>query len=168
MDILSNGDINFAQAYDRKIKYIKDAKIAEFNYKVLHLILPCNHNLKKWGKSETDLCNICGTREDIIHLLFHCEHAQRIWQIASHSLNQQITETILVLGNDNHSTNYVISVLAYLIYKEWLINMQDNKIRSWEVTLRFLKRELKFRCYLLEYAKKWETLQSMKDLLLLF
>ena len=47
---LSIHNIDFESVYTNKITHIKDLKIAEFNYKVLHNILPCNKNLKIWGK----------------------------------------------------------------------------------------------------------------------
>ena len=38
-------DWNFTIIYQHKIKNIKETKLAEFNYNVLHEILPCNVNL---------------------------------------------------------------------------------------------------------------------------
>ena len=42
------GDINFKEVYANKIIKIKDKKIAETNFKILHGILPCGENLKRW------------------------------------------------------------------------------------------------------------------------
>ncbi|MCP3901869.1 MAG: reverse transcriptase family protein, partial [Desulfobacteraceae bacterium] len=44
-NVLGNDDIDVNMMYTSKIINIKDKKIAEFNYKVLHTILPCNVNL---------------------------------------------------------------------------------------------------------------------------
>ena len=38
----------------RKIKILKDKKLADTNFKILNTILPCNRNLVKWGRSETN------------------------------------------------------------------------------------------------------------------
>ena len=38
------------KSYIRKIKVIKDKKLAETNFKILNNILPCNRNLHKWQK----------------------------------------------------------------------------------------------------------------------
>ena len=49
-----------------------DKKLAEFNFKVLHLILVCGLKLNRWGKVENKLCRICKYAHDILHLLFFC------------------------------------------------------------------------------------------------
>ena len=46
----------FNESCKQKIKALKDKKLAETNFKILNNILPCNRNLLKWGKSETNLC----------------------------------------------------------------------------------------------------------------
>ena len=47
-----------------------DRKLAEFNFKVLNLILTCGLNLKRWGHGNNGLCKICNVTHDIPHLLF--------------------------------------------------------------------------------------------------
>ena len=44
----------------KKCKQIKDVKLCEFNYKIIHNILICWDKLKKMGLSETDLYSHCG------------------------------------------------------------------------------------------------------------
>ena len=149
-EIVAIDNLNFEDIYMRKIKQIKNPKIAEFNYKVIHLILPCNRNLQKWGKSETDLCEICGVMEDIKHMLFQCQHAQHIWRFVSKSLKFDVSLENIFLGTNNNIITYIISIMSYLIYKEWLISRNDQSPRVWQTTLSFLNRELKFRCAVFE------------------
>ena len=40
-------NIDFRRVYTTEIKMCPDSKVAQFNYKLLHLILPCLANLKK-------------------------------------------------------------------------------------------------------------------------
>ena len=40
-------ELDFSQVYKKKIERVIDKKIAEFNFKMLHKILPCNSNLNK-------------------------------------------------------------------------------------------------------------------------
>ena len=40
----------FNESCKRKIKVLKDKKLAEINFKILNNILPCNRNLLKWGE----------------------------------------------------------------------------------------------------------------------
>ena len=78
---LNDNYIAFDQVYTRKIKRIKEKKLSEFNYKVLHNILPCKRNLKIWGKTNQDTCDVCRDIQDIKHLLFECQHARKIWHL---------------------------------------------------------------------------------------
>ena len=68
--ILDVDTIDFANLYVRKIKLMPDKKLAEFNFKVLQVILACGLNLNRWGKVENKLCRICKVTHDIPHLLF--------------------------------------------------------------------------------------------------
>ena len=42
----------------------------EFNFKVLHGILPCNLNLMRWKIRDSHECDICGETQTIEHLSF--------------------------------------------------------------------------------------------------
>ena len=74
--------IKIENVYTTKIK-ITDKKLAEFNFKVLHLILPCGVNLKRWGIKDNNKCKICSELHDIPHLLFYCTQAKIVWEIVS-------------------------------------------------------------------------------------
>ena len=54
---------------------MKDKKLAETNFKILNNILPCNRNLFKWGKCDTNLCHFCQEEESVGHLLLECTYA---------------------------------------------------------------------------------------------
>ena len=43
-----NHDIDFEYVYKCKIVNIRDKKLDETNFKIMHGILPCNVNLVKW------------------------------------------------------------------------------------------------------------------------
>ena len=47
----------------------KEIKLREFNFKLLHGILPCNSNLKRWRKTNSDRCDVFGEKQTIEHLL---------------------------------------------------------------------------------------------------
>ena len=58
-------NLEFSTSYQKKILDIKENKLAEFNYKVLHNILPCGVNLNMWRIIETKKCDI-----KIFHIYF--------------------------------------------------------------------------------------------------
>ena len=51
-------DVNYI--YIEKVWLEKEIKLKEFNFKVLHGILPCNKNLKQWKIRTCDSCDVCG------------------------------------------------------------------------------------------------------------
>ena len=131
-----------------KVKQLKDKKLAETNFKILNNILPCNRNLFKWGKSDTNLCLFC-QEEESSHLLYDCTYAQKIWKLVNDDvfhLGHAISHDDVIFGVDlDLSMNYVFSILIYYIYKQWLIPSLENKLRRIDVSARSLKNYLMFR-----------------------
>ena len=58
---------------------IKESKMKAFQYKVLYNVIPCNHYLKKIGRSSTDKCPACDEVEDLIHYFIGCQGKTNIW-----------------------------------------------------------------------------------------
>ena len=76
-----------------------DKKLAEFNFKVLHLILACGLNLNRWGKVENKLCRICKVTHDIPHLLFFCTKAITVWNLIGNIFKCDISLTDITRGS---------------------------------------------------------------------
>ena len=154
--ILDVDTIDFANLYVRKIKLMPDKKLAEFNFKVLHLILACGLNLNRWGKVEKKLCRICKVTHDIPHLLFFCTKAITVWNLIGNIFKCDILLTDIIITNTDKPMCMLISTLGYLIYKDWLINgMKEN----WEYNsiILYIKYEL------IGKSKVYEKLDLMKD-----
>ena len=47
-------------AFTKKVALGKEIRLKEFNFRVLHGILPCNLNLMRWKISDSHECDICG------------------------------------------------------------------------------------------------------------
>ena len=112
---------------------LKDKKLAETNLKILNNILPCNRNLSKWGKSETNLRCFCQEEETISHLLFYCIYAESIWEVVNNALlpGERVTHDMVLFGYDiDKVLNPIISIVVYYIYKEWLICSLEKKHRK--------------------------------------
>jgi len=121
------------QSYKSQIKQIKDKKLSETNFKILHNILPCNSNLYKWGKKDTKLCSFCNVEETICHLLFQCTYAKQIWSIVGNILGDRdyVNEDMVIFGIGlDRPLIYVFSMIIYYIYKEWLVCSLHNRIRK--------------------------------------
>ena len=121
-----NKESDFNILFLQKCKQIKDGKLCEFNYKLIHNILICRDKLKKMGLSETDLCSHCGEVENSEHLLIHCKVIKEIWEKIAKILKiSRINTYELILANHILTTQWVISLLQYLFFKRWVLT-QNN------------------------------------------
>jgi hypothetical protein len=139
-------DIDFQKVFEIKVKRVKDKKLAEFNFKILHNILPCNANLFKWNKGDTKMCPLCKVEEDIPHMLHACIFAEKIWVEFRFVTGFDIELQDIVLGGRlNFEYSFVVSCVAYLIYKNWLIHSINGKKRENNGSLRLMRPDLKYR-----------------------
>ena len=142
---LSSGEIDFSSVYIKKVGLITDKKIAEFNFKLLHKILPCNSNLFKWKIKDNNICTLCDIEEDIPHLLFHCTYAQSVWKILSDNCDIDITlEDIILSSSLDLEDSFIISSLAYFIFKKWLKCSYDNIPRNLNNVKSAVSAELQY------------------------
>ena len=109
-------------------------KLAEFNYKLLHNILPCGIWLKKWNILQSHLCILCNVPEDYEHVFISCQLLKPFWTnitellLRTFQLNININFKLVVLGfeinriktNENiHAVNTILTLAKYTIFKSW-------------------------------------------------
>ena len=56
-------------AFTKKVALVREIKLKEFNFKVLHGILPWNLNLMRWKIRDSHECDIYGKTQTIEHPL---------------------------------------------------------------------------------------------------
>ncbi len=85
--------------------------------------------LHKWKKKPDNKCDVCRKTETIEHLIFECSYATLIWLKINEVLKRKIKLIDIILGiNIEDDTNMIISLIVYLIYKEWInISMNSKK-----------------------------------------
>ena len=142
------------QIFERKINKIKENKIKEFNYKVLHNILACNNLLSKWVPDNDGTCELCKTKDDIYHLIFKCELAQTVWNLISIQTNSLISDKDVIFGTHDSTINYYLSFVAFLIYKYWLICSKNNEQRTLNGLKSLIKGDLIFKSQVLKILGK--------------
>ena len=120
--------------YWQKISCIHDNKLAEFNYKILHNILPCGYILSKWNADIKEQCEVCNDKETMKHMLFSCARIHHIWEKVSNVLNVNIQWKHLVCGfimrNITDKVNYyniIFSVVMYAVFKNNSNSKYENK-----------------------------------------
>ena len=142
--------------YTSKIK-IKDKKLAEFNYKVLNNILSCKYNLYKWKIMQDPYCDICGETQDILHLLFLCKNAKTVWKYVGTKLDITIDPIHIIFGIESKTMEtYIIGLVSYLLYKEWVVSSNNQKSRNTMSLHSFILPELQRRRTLYEYVMEFK------------
>ena len=119
------------EAFQNQLCEKIDNKLREFSFKVMHQILPCNANLAKWRLRASDRCDMCIDRQHTIeHLLFSCSQAVHIWNIVNNTYHVNVTYKQIVCGVQDKMVRPVVTVISYILYKEWLLASLENKTRA--------------------------------------
>ena len=145
LDMFKDEDVSNEDIFRVKLVNIKELKLREFNFKVIYNILPCNVNLKRWGKKDYDVCDVCQESQTVKHLLFDCQYVKPLWKVIESVLDRNITFSHILCGFKCLYSNYLSSVCAFTIYKEWLLHSLENKNRPNTCNLDFFLNEISFR-----------------------
>jgi len=153
-------------AFTNKVKRIWDKKLAEFNYKMLHNIVPCPENLKRWKKSDIEECDTCKETCDINHMLITCKLAKYSWELVSAALNIDMTIENIILGIDqNAHNNFIISIICFILYKYWLLSHKEGRNRNITGLKIFLDNEIKMKIILYKYMGKNTLVNNLTNIL---
>ncbi len=114
--------------YSMAFLVTKNSFLQNFQFKLLHRILPCNSFLYKCNLKETELCTFCSeTKETLYHIFWECNVVKNFWLFIKNWLNElgiliPFNAKELIFGvNENHlyrnMINNVLLFLKYYIYK---------------------------------------------------
>ena len=98
------------------------------------------------AKLEAELvCDICNSQQTVEHLLFECHMATRLWHLVEddYQITVYFCNIVCRLRDYDLIFNHVITLLAFLLYKEWLLMSLENKVRCVEFPYHFYISELK-------------------------
>ncbi len=140
-----NDTNDLSYVFVKKVVLEKETKMKEFNFKLLHGILPCNKNLKQWKIKTCDECDVCKQPQTIEHLLLNCRYVKPLWDVVENLFNLDVTFEKILGTLDCCQQDHILTMISFLIYKEWLLYSLDNKSRSNKINLSFYKEELKLR-----------------------
>ena len=138
------------QAFSAKVVQTKEKKLKEFNFKLLHGILSCNKDLFRWKIRPYDICDVCQEIQTIEHLLYDYSYVKPLWNIIDLVYGTKVN-FIQILGVDE-LFNYgsVITLICFLIYKEWLLLSLENRKRNPVIALKYFNNEIKLRIKIYE------------------
>ena len=124
-----------------------DAKLRNFQYKIMHHILPTNSFLSKCKIKETDKCDFCKTeKETLEHLFCQCKMVQTLWSQRLAWIHprlkvvQRLTNVNILLGYSGnipeiHCLNMFILITKRFIYVQ--------KFKQKNITFSALKKYVK-------------------------
>ena len=131
--------------FECKVYNETEVKLKEYNFKLLHGILPCNVNLKRWHLKDSDTCDTCNLPQSIKHLLFDCNYVQPLWIKINDIFNTNVTYKLLLGINQSFELNNVLTLVSFLIYKDWLLHSLENKHRRTPIALEYFRAEFQLR-----------------------
>ena len=100
-----------------KLKYVRDNSLIQFNFKFMYNILPTPDNLFKWKLKETNICNYCDQKGDVIHVFFMCHSVNSFWK------------TLEMLIRNNFCNDFVFTPLcAVYNFGTKVDNIEDIKL----------------------------------------
>ena len=132
LSILYSYYIDWRHVLNFKLKKIKENQVKQFNFKLLHNVLPFKDNLFKWKIAPDIVCKYCNKPESSLHILLKCRQVIDFWKrIHSLLLNLfkhdiSIDEQLIVIGiNTDDSKFMLINVLCTIcnIYKIYILNI---------------------------------------------
>ena len=140
-------NISIETAFRNQLCSKMEIKLREHNFKVMYGILPCNRNLAKWRIRDNSICDICDSVQDIEHLLFRCHMAVNLWTLVENTYDISIGFGNIVCGFQDADIGLcnTVTLISYLLYKEWLVSSLHKKERPVECPYYFYLYELKLR-----------------------
>ena len=99
----------------------KEAKLFEFQYKVLHNFVNVNRNLFKWGLINSPKYIYCENEDSILHYLFRCVNVnnfiEQIVDYINSYIEHEITysENEYIFGIRDKAVNHVFIIIKYTI-----------------------------------------------------
>lgn len=110
----------------QSLNNISSIKIRDFQFKILHRILPTKSYLKIIRREDNDVCNFCNKeRETIFHLLFECQVVQSFWKsfknwlLNNLDLEFELNEMDIILGlpQPTNIVSHLLLQAKYFIFK---------------------------------------------------
>ena len=113
--ILEDSNLERLKNLGNKIKSLTNTKLKTIILRAIHGDIYCGTRLKKFGITDTDGCQRCGSPETIKHLLFECNYVQRIWDICSKLTSIPINNIDGVLGLHDYHDKTTLTIHCEII-----------------------------------------------------
>ena len=65
--------------WENLFTFIKETKLQEIQWKIIHNIFPTNILLNRMGIKDSEKCEFCGEKDHIEHYFFECVNIAKLW-----------------------------------------------------------------------------------------
>lgn len=136
-----------------RVKNQSNKKLADFHFKLLHKILPCQENLFRWKILNNNKCRFgCPCTENYHHMFIACPRLKNLYAKIENifkimNLNVNITYKLLLFGykaiySAYKDINVLLSHIFYAVYRLWIQNdlsidlnvWMFSELKKWQIT----------------------------------
>jgi hypothetical protein len=116
--VLSKHNINNSEIISNPfitLKSVKDVKLRNVQYKILHNIYPTMKHLNRWKIKESDKCAYCDVTETLSHAIYFCPVAKKaiecleVYLLSNCGYNVRFSYENLLLGVMNTNVNVLLN-----------------------------------------------------------
>ena len=75
-------------------------------------------------------------------MIYGCVYNKPIWDAVSKALAKTINSQTIYFGTQSQNENIAISLVSYIIYKDWLTENGESRQRTWRNTVYMFIKEL--------------------------
>ena len=136
-----------------KFGKIFNNNVKQYNFKLLHRILPFKENLVKWKITSDIICRDCNDVETINHVLLFCPEVKSYWKKVMDiiyflfNIDISMDEKILLIGYDVNNQNlillnFMLVVAQYTIYQLYIMRNYSKISMSAYILLARFKKEV--------------------------
>ena len=167
-------NITWKEIFNIPRKCTKDAKLLDFQFRLIHRVIYTKKELLKMKLIDTNICSFCETQpEDLFHVYFDCVHVNRLWDSISNFCNHNLqsklafTKNTIFFGTSsscNTSNTFFNHII--LIGKKYIhVSGIKNNPLSFEAFIKILKTIVNIEKYIAYknnrnniFYKKWEPI----------
>ena len=158
-----NKHIDWNQVFKRNLKDIKENRLKQFNFKMLYNLIPTKRMLFVWKVENSDLCNLCKCREDLIHAFLECplnmpffrKLVELIRKVYNVNINVNI-QTFLKMHKENDIDD-ILTIAFWSIYKMIILRNEsgkdERKTKLWWIFLKEVKIRLDINVHFVKKGK---------------
>ena len=135
--------------YSLPFEVTKDTRLAIFQFKIIHHILPTNATLCRDALKETDKCHLCSERQTLTHLFATCLKVKSFWSqftnwwISKNSEQITLDENMIIYGVTNDFSRRLGLNLCMIITKHYIYTASRKEEEYyWEVFVAILANKL--------------------------